>query len=123
MKKYKQLFVAAGIMLGCFLVHFLILVLGFDIYREYFFYIYLFVFTAFLISILALQVLEKTQKEQLGYYFLAIITIKLGAALIFLKKADGHEEQAFRISLMILYLISLSLITWYASQKLLNSTK
>lgn len=102
-------------------VHYVLFEFILGVEKPYFRSIYIFVFLILIISILLIQVLEKSFKEQLGYFFLIVVAFKLFAAKLFIDSFDEYQESEFKMSLLILYLISLILITWFTAKKLLNT--
>lgn len=110
--------VVMGVVLG---LHYLIFQFGLDNYKTYFESIYLFISLLFVITLSLIQIIEKIYKEQLGYFFLVIVALKLGAAKIFLNSIPEWQEPVFKFSFLGLYLISLILITWFTARILLKS--
>lgn len=109
-----------GILLAISL-HFILFEWIFEIQKPYFQQIYIFILIVFVLSILAVQLLEINFKEQLGYFFLVVVAVKLLVAKLFVDRFDEYQEPEFKFSLLGLYLISLIFITWFTANKLLNS--
>jgi hypothetical protein len=71
-------------------------------------------------TLLIIEFLERKYREYLGYFFLIIVTLKLVAAKIFMNSFENWRENEFKFSFLILYLISLILITRFAIKKLMT---
>lgn len=118
MKLNRSFFHSIGILLVGICLHF-----GFENFvlnsqHHYFQSIYLFTFLMLVITLLILEFLSVKFKEYLGYLFLFIVVLKLVAAKIFMNSIDGWQEKEFKFSFLILYLLSLILITRFAAKKL-----
>lgn len=107
-------------MLAAIVIHFGLTQWVLEIQKSYFVSIYIFVLLLLVISSLMIVFLEKSFKEQLGYFFLVVVAFKLLAAKLFIDSFLENKEVEFKLSLIILYLISLGLITWFTAQKLLK---
>ena len=101
-------------------IHFILFEFILKIQKDYFSSIYIFIFCVLILSSLFIQVLERSFKEQLGYFFLLVVALKLVAAKVFIDSFPQKYEAEFKFSLLVLYLVSLILITWFTSKKLLN---
>lgn len=101
-------------------IHFILFEFILKIQKLYFSSIYIFIFCVLILSSLLIQILEKSFKEQLGYFFLVVVALKLVAAKVFIDSFPENNEPEFKFSLLVLYLISLILITWFTAKKLLN---
>lgn len=123
MKVKKPFLFLLSAMFVSILLHFLIVQMGMGIQREYFLPIYLFVFVVFVITIYLIQLLDKYFHAHLGYMFLIIVALKLVSAKLFINTFTDFKQNEFKFSFLVLYLISLVLITWYAAQKLLKSER
>lgn len=121
MKLDRNFFWAIGIMTGSVLFHFILMNFILDLPKSYYSAIYLFVILALLITSGLIIILERNFREFLGYLFLIIITLKLVAAKVFIDFIGKKDEPEFKFSFLVLYLISLTLITWFTSRKLLKS--
>lgn len=120
MKFGKSFLIAIGLMLAAIAIHYGLMHWGLGIQKPYFVSIYIFVILLLIISSLAVILLEKNFKEQLGYFFLVIVALKLLAAKLFIDSFPENKEPEFKISLILLYLLSLGLVTWFTAQKLLK---
>lgn len=76
-----------------------------------------------MVTLVLVQLLEKSFKQQLGFMFLVIVALKLLSAKLFMNKFPEYKEDEFKFSFLVLYMMSLILITLYTAQKLLKSEK
>lgn len=116
----RHLSIAILTLLSAFSVHYIVFEWALDSHKDYFWKIYAFIFLLFLVAMLLIELLEKNFKEQLGYFFLVIIALKLMSVKIFMDSFSAKEETAFKISIISLYLLSLILLTWLSAKKLLT---
>lgn len=116
----KNFLIVISILLAAIGIHFFLFDVILNSSKPYFLSIYIFVFLILIGSSLVIQFLEMGFKEHLGYFFLVIIGIKLVAAKVFIDSFPNSQESEFKFSLLVLYLISLILITWFTAKKLLN---
>lgn len=61
--------------------------------------------------------------KYLGFIFIGIIAVKLIAARIFMNGFELIDDTEYKYSFMVLYLVSLVLITIYTAKLLLNPEK
>jgi len=108
--------------LACVLVHYLLMKFAFhseaDFTSIYTFTIIICAFTLFLIA----EANEFFHKY-LGFIFIGIIAAKLIAARIFMNRFELMDETQYKYSFIVLYLISLVLITIYTAKLLLSPEK
>jgi len=123
MKFFKQSSILIGILLAFILVHFGLMKFILGVEKYYFIPIYSFVLIVLLVTILIVQFLELKFREHLGYFFLVIVALKLIAAKIFMNNFAEWKENAFKFSFLVLYLVSLILITWFVAKKLLREER
>ena len=116
----KSFLISITFLVTAILIHFVLFEFVLKIQKPYFTSIYIFIFFVLILSSLLIQLLEKSFKEQLGYFFLVVVALKLLAAKIFIDSFPQKDEAEFKFSLLILYLVSLILITWFTAKKLLN---
>lgn len=117
----RNFLIACTSLLTIFFLHFVLFEWILDSKKSYFWPMYGFISAVFLISIILVELLERSFKEQLGYFFLIIIALKLVAVKIFIDSFPNKTEAEFKLSLLALYLISLVLLTWLTAKKLLDT--
>lgn len=120
MRLTKNAFTAMIILLVCILSHYLLMEWVFKIHKPYFISIYVFTFLVLMITMTVIELLEKKYREFLGYIFLIIVVLKLFSAKLFMNSFVNWRENEFKFSFLVLYLISLILITWFVAKKLLK---
>jgi hypothetical protein len=91
--------------------------------KPYYSSIYIFTSILLLITLLIIQFLEYKWRDFLGYFFLIVVALKLVAAKIFMNSIELRQENEFKYSFLVLYLISLILITWFTAKKLMNEER
>lgn len=120
MMKSKKILNFLLIFLVCIAIHYISTKYILQIEKTYFGSIYLFTILVLSITLLIIEFLERKYREYLGYFFLIIVTLKLVGAKIFMNSFENWRENEFKFSFLILYLISLILITRFAIKKLLT---
>lgn len=120
MMKSKKILNFLLIFLVCIAIHYISTKYILQIEKTYFGSIYLFTILVLITTLLIIEFLERKYREYLGYFFLIIVTLKLVAAKIFMNSFENWRENEFKFSFLILYLISLILITRFAIKKLLT---
>lgn len=120
MMKSKKILNFLLIFLVCIAIHYISTKYFFQIDKTYFVSIYVFTILVLITTLLIIEFLERKYREYLGYFFLIIVTLKLVAAKIFMNSFENWRENEFKFSFLILYLISLILITRFAIKKLLT---
>lgn len=118
--KSKKILNFLLIFLVCIAIHYISTKYILQIEKTYFGSIYLFTILVLSITLLIIEFLERKYREYLGYFFLIIVTLKLVGAKIFMNSFENWRENEFKFSFLILYLISLILITRFAIKKLLT---
>lgn len=116
----KNFLISLACLSTAIFIHFILFEYILKIQKNYFSSIYIFIFCILILSSLFIQILERSFKEQLGYFFLLVVALKLVAAKVFIDSFALKDEAEFKFSLLILYLVSLILITWFTAKKLLN---
>lgn len=119
MMKSKKILNFLLIFLVCIAIHYISTKYILQIEKTYFGSIYLFTILVLSITLLIIEFLERKYREYLGYFFLIVVTLKLVGAKIFMNSFENWRENEFKFSFLILYLISLILITRFAIKKLL----
>lgn len=123
MKLSRNFFLVIGIFVVSVFIHIGFTQLFKSEFKSYYTSIYLFTGILLLITLLIIQFLEQKYREFLGYLFLIIVTLKLVAAKIFMNSIEQRQENEFKFSFLVLYLISLILITWFTVKKLMNQER
>lgn len=104
------------------LIHYLLIRFVFD-FDESFRPIYNFTFLVCIISLLLIAVSNSLFHSQLGFIFLLIVTLKLVAAGIFINRFEAIDLIEYKISFIVLYLVSIVLITIFTARLLLYPEK
>lgn len=120
MMKSKKILNFLLIFLVCIAIHYISTKYILQIEKTYFGSIYLFTILVLITTLLIIEFLERKYREYLGYFFLIIVTLKLVGAKIFMNSFENWRDNEFKFSFLILYLISLILITRFAIKKLLT---
>ncbi|NLN34229.1 MAG: hypothetical protein GX159_11640 [Flavobacteriaceae bacterium] len=120
MMKSKKILNFLLIFLVCIVIHYISTKYILQIEKTYFVSIYVFTILVLITTLLIIEFLERKYREYLGYFFLIIVTLKLVAAKIFMNSFENWRENEFKFSFLILYLISLILITRFAIKKLMT---
>jgi hypothetical protein len=120
MKLSRNFYLSLGIFWVCLVLHFVIVQGILGIAKPYFTSLYIFTSLLLLITLLVIQFLEFKWRDYLGYFFLVVVAFKLVAAKIFMNSFEQRSENEFKFSFLVLYLISLILITWFTAKKLMN---
>lgn len=120
MKLTRNFFLAIGIFLLTILLHLGFVQVFLEESKPYYTSIYVFTISLLVVTLLVIQLLEYKWRDYLGYFFLVVVAIKLVAAKIFMNSIEQRHENEFKFSFLVLYLISLILITWFTVQKLMN---
>lgn len=120
MMKSKKILNFLLIFLVCIAIHYISIKYFLRIDESYFTSIYLFTILVLITTLLIIEFLERKYREYLGYFFLIVVTLKLVAAKIFMNSFENWRENEFKFSFLILYLISLILITRFAIKKLMT---
>ena len=118
--KSKKILNFLLIFLVCIAIHYISTKYFFQIDKTYFVSIYVFTILVLITTLLIIEFLERKYREYLGYFFLIIVTLKLVAAKFFMNSFENWRENEFKFSFLILYLISLILITRFAIKKLMT---
>ncbi len=108
--------------LFCVLIHYLLMKFVFHFESDFTF---IYVFTAIICALTLFLIAEANAffHKQLGFIFIGIIAVKLIAAKIFMNGFELIDETPYKYSFVVLYLISLVLITIYTAKLLLNPEK
>lgn len=85
--------------------------------------VYDFLVVVSVVALLLIAFADSLFHKQLGFVFLFIISFKLIAAGIFIKKFPLIIMTEYKISFIVLYLISIVLITIFATRLLLHPKK
>jgi|SRR5690606_17238734 len=106
----------------CLLVHFLIMEFVIQSSADF---LSIYIFTGIVSTVTLILIGEANEffHKQLGFIFIGIIALKLIAAKLFMNSFDEIDEPIYKYSFIILYLISLVLITVYTAKLLLNPEK
>jgi|SRR5690554_66796 hypothetical protein len=104
------------------LLHFLLIRYGFDSAADYS-NVYTFSFLLCLITLLLVAFANLIFHKQLGFVFIFVISLKLMSAAIFMKQSDFNEQPELKYSFVVLYLISIVLITVFTARLLLYPEK
>ena len=110
------------IFLVCLLVHFLIMQFVIQSSAD-FLPIYIFTGIVSLVTLIAIGEANEFFHKSLGFIFIGIIALKLIAAKVFMNSLEEIDEPIYKYSFVVLYLISLVLITVYTAKLLLNPEK
>jgi len=110
------------IFLVCLLVHFLIMQFVIQSSAD-FLPIYIFTGIVSLVTLIAIGEANEFFHKSLGFIFIGIIALKLIAAKVFMNSLEEIDEPIYKYSFVVLYLISLVLITVYTAKLLLNPKK
>jgi len=106
----------------CILAHYLLMKFAFHSEAD-FTSIYIFTVAVCAATLLLLAEINEFFHGYLAFIFIGVITLKLIAAGIFMNRFELIDEIEYKYSFMVLYLISLVLITIYAAKLLLNPEK
>jgi len=106
----------------CLLVHFIIMEFVIQSSAD-FLPIYIFTGIVSGVTLIAIGDSNEFFHKSLGFIFIGIIALKLIAAKLFMNSFDEIDEPIYKYSFVILYLISLVLITVYTAKLLLNPEK
>lgn len=110
------------IFLVCLLVHFLVMQFVIQSSAD-FLPIYIFTGIVSLVTLIAIGEANEFFHKSLGFIFIGIIALKLIAAKVFMNSLEEIDEPIYKYSFVVLYLISLVLITVYTAKLLLNPEK
>lgn len=110
------------IFLVCLLVHFLIMQFVIQSSGD-FLPIYIFTASVSLVTLISIGEANEFFHKSLGFIFIGIIALKLIAAKVFMNSLEEIDEPIYKYSFVVLYLISLVLITVYTAKLLLNPEK
>lgn len=122
MKNFKKAFGYIAFFLVCVGVHFLIMHFGLKSDTE-FASVYLFTTLVCALTLLLIVEINSFFHKYLGFIFIGVIAIKLFAAKLFMDNSEQLHNGEFKFSFIILYLISLVLITLFTAKLLLNPEK
>lgn len=119
---YLKVLLYSTVFLIVLLIHQLLMhfVIHFD---ESFRPIYIFTFLVCVISLLLIAISNSLFHSQLGFIFLLVVTLKLIAAGIFINRFEAIDLIEYKISFIVLYLISIVLITIFTARFLLYPEK
>lgn len=108
--------------LGILLIHYLMMKFGFQ-RDENFTAIYIFTSATCGIMLWSIAELDTFFHKYLGFIFIGFIAVKLIAAKIFMNQFETIDEPVYKYSFIVLYLISLVLITTFTAKLLLKPEK
>lgn len=122
MKNFKKVLAYIVFFLVCIAVHFIIMKFGIRSEADF---SSIYIFTALVCSLTLLLIVEVNSffHKHLGFIFIGIIALKLFAAKMFMDNSEQLDIAEFKFSFIILYLISLVLITLFTAKLLLNPEK
>lgn len=122
MKNFKKAGAYIAFFLVCVVIHFLVMRFGMQSETEF---ISIYLFTALVCALTLLLIAEVNSyfHKHLGFIFIGIIALKLFAAKMFMDNSEQLNNGEFKFSFIILYLISLVLITLFTAKLLLNPEK
>lgn len=122
MKNFKKAFTYIAFFVVCVAVHFLILKFGMGSETD-FTSIYLFTTLVCVLTLLLIAEINSFFHKHLGFIFIGVIAIKLFSAKLFMDNSEQLNNGEFKYSFIVLYLISLVLITLFTAKLLLNPEK
>lgn len=104
------------------LIHFVIMkfVIGFD---GDLLPVYGFTFSICAVALFFIAAANTVFHQQLGFFYIGIISLKLLSAVVFMKNFKAIEQPEYKFSFIILYLVSIVLITIYTARLLLFPKK
>ncbi len=122
MKSFKKAIGYILFFLCCIVVHFLILRFGLNS-ESNFTLIYIFTGLVCTLTLFLIAELNTYFHKHLGFLFIGIIAVKLVAAKIFMDNSIDLDNGQLKFGFIILYLISLVLITLFTAKLLLHPEK
>lgn len=122
MTNFKKAAGYIGFFLICIAVHFLILRFGLQSSTD-FSLIYIFTGLVCALTLFLIAELNNYFHKHLGFLFIGIIAVKLVAAKVFMDNSIDLENAQLKFGFIILYLISLVLITLFTAKLLLRPEK
>lgn len=122
MNNFKKAFLYIAFFLVCIAVHFLIMRYGKQSATDF---NSIYIFTTLVCALTLLLIVEVNSffHKHLGFIFIGVIALKLFAAKMFMDNSAQMDDSEFKFSFIILYLISLVLITLFTAKLLLNPEK
>lgn len=122
MKDFKKALGYIAFFLVCVGIHYLILKLGMSSETD-FTSIYLFTTLVCALTLFLIAEINSFFHKHLGFIFIGVIALKLLSAKLFMDYSEQLNNGEFKFSFIILYLISLVLITLFTARLLLNPEK
>lgn len=122
MNNFKKAGAYIGFFFICILAHFLIMRFGLKSETD-FTSIYIFTATVNILTLLLITELNTFFHKYLGFIFIAIIALKLMVAKFFMDNSVNLDNPEEKYTLLILYLLSLVLITVFTAKLLLKPEK
>lgn len=122
MKSFKKAIGYILFFMCCIAVHFLILRFGLNSESD-FLWIYIFTGLVCALTLFLIAELNTYFHKHLGFLFIGIIAVKLVAAKIFMDNSVDLDNAQLKFGFIILYLISLVLITLFTAKLLLHPEK
>lgn len=122
MKNFQKAFGYIGFFLLCIGIHYLIVKFGFKSETD-FTLVYLFTGLVCALTLILIAELNAFFHKYLGFLFIGIIALKLVAAKVFMDNSLDLDNGQLKFGFIILYLISLVLITLFTAKLLLHPEK
>ena len=122
MKNFKKAFGYIIFFLICIGVHFLVVRFGLDSGTD-FSLVYIFTGLVCALTLILIVELNNYFHKYLGFLFIGIIAVKLVAAKVFMDNSIDLDNTQLKFGFIILYLISLVLITLFTAKLLLHPEK
>ena len=122
MKNFKKAFGYIIFFLICIGVHFMVLRFGLNSGTD-FSLVYIFTGLVCALTLLLIGELNNYFHKYLGFLFIGIIAVKLVAAKVFMDNSLDLSNGQIKFGFIILYLISLVLITLFTAKLLLHPEK
>src|SRR5690606_28341116 len=119
MKDFKKAFGYIFFFLVCIGLHFLILRFGLNSETD-FSLVYIFTGLVCALTLILIAELNAFFHKYLGFLFIGIIAVKLVAAKVFMDNSLDLDNGQLKFGFIILYLISLVLITLFTAKLLLH---
>jgi len=85
--------------------------------------VYGFTFSICAVALFFMAAANTVFHKQLGFFYIGVISLKLLSAIVFMKNFKPIGEPEFKFSFIILYLISIVLITIFTARLLLYPKK
>ena len=122
MKDFKKALGYIAFFLVCVGINYLILKWGMSSETD-FTSIYLFTTLVCTLTLFLIAEINSFFHKHLGFIFIGVIALKLLSAKLFMDYSEQLNNGEFKFSFIILYLISLVLITLFTARLLLNPEK